>query len=131
MFRWLQTGHGFWLQHSAPRFPQPAAGVAASDYSGVAPPERVFGQHFLCLSLGAGGVEGVAAALQTAFPLVYSWRMPAELRSTLPQASCGCLPATSSRSYTCCIRTCMSEARMTRMPANQHTVTKLTALSCQ
>ena len=76
---------GFWLQHSAPKFPQPAAGSSARNYSGVAPSQQVFGQHFLCLSLDVPGVETVAATLRTAFPLVFSWRLPGALRSTLPQ----------------------------------------------
>ena len=92
-----QGGTGFWLQHSVPKFPQPAAGPAAGDYIGVAPAQRVFGQHFLCLTLGAGGIETVAAALRTAFPLVFSRRLPAELRRTLPQVGCElCFPATSA-----------------------------------
>ena len=80
-----QAGGGFWLQHSTPKFPRPAAGHAAGTYSGVEHAQRVFGQHFLCLTLGAGGLETVAAALQTAFPLVFSRRIPPELRGTLPQ----------------------------------------------
>ena len=54
----------------------------------MAPAQRVFGQHFLCLSLDAGGVERVAAALRTAFPLVFSRRVPPGLRGTLPQVGC-------------------------------------------
>ncbi len=83
-----QGGSGFWLQHSAPKFPQPAAGPAAGDYTGVAPAQRVFGQHFLCLALGADGVETVAAALRTAFPLVFARHIPVELRGILPQVGC-------------------------------------------
>ena len=97
----MQAGSGFWLQHSTPKFPQPAAGPAAGNYTGVAPSQRVFGQHFLCLTLGAGGVESVAGALRTAFPLVFSRGIPAELRSTLPQV--GCLSFVSACSAWLCM----------------------------
>ncbi len=104
----LQAGSGFWLQHSAPKFPQPAAGPAAGDYTGVAPAQRVFGQHFLCLTLGAGGIETVAAALRTAFPLVFSRQIPAETRGTLPQVgwelpSPSCVGTAFPRSWTLAI----------------------------
>jgi hypothetical protein len=82
----VQGGRGFWLQHSVPKFPQPPAGPSAMrNYSGVAPAQRVFGQHFLCLSLDVAGVETVAATLRTAFPLVFSRRLPRALTRALPQ----------------------------------------------
>lgn len=83
----MQEVTGFWLQHSAPKFPGAPGGSPLRSYSGIAPAQQLFGQHFVCLSLGADGIEAVARSLQTSFPFVYSRRMPPQLQQSLPQVN--------------------------------------------
>ena len=82
----VQAIHGFWLQHSAPKFPQ----AGAANYSGIQHPQQLFGQHFACFSLGTAALETVARTVQTSFPLVYSRHLPTQMISALPQARGQC-----------------------------------------
>jgi deoxyribonuclease-2 len=55
------TEHGGWLLvHSAPRWPPAPSG---GSYTGLAPPQQVYGQAFLCLSLDAAGAGAAVAGL--------------------------------------------------------------------
>ena len=63
-------GTGLWLLHSAPAFPALAPGVP---YAGLAPPQRTFGQTFLCVSLDRRGAAAAVAALAAGFrPRAYA-----------------------------------------------------------
>ena len=58
----LSPAGGAWLLHSAPRFPpRPGGGRAA--YDGLARPQQVYGQAFLCLALDAAGAAAAVAGL--------------------------------------------------------------------
>ncbi|KAF8072694.1 Plancitoxin-1 [Scenedesmus sp. PABB004] len=73
---------GFWLTHSAPRFPDdPRAGPGFAD---LAPPQSVFAQHFACFSLAAPGLAGAAELLRTSAPFVSSSALPPALAARLP-----------------------------------------------
>ncbi len=51
---------GFWLVHSAPKFPTPPSSTA---YQGLPLPEHKYGQSFLCVSFAHQQLELVAALL--------------------------------------------------------------------
>lgn len=84
------SNSGFWLQHSAPRFP----GWHPSDanFSSLGRGQSVFGQHFFCATLGASGssnssnssVAVVAQHLAAAGPYFYAWDLPAPLAAAFP-----------------------------------------------
>lgn len=74
---------GFWLVHSAPRFPGiPAAGPG---WMQLQHPQTVFGQHFSCFSLaGNSSIAAVAQALLAAGPFIYSSNLPTRLAAAYP-----------------------------------------------
>jgi deoxyribonuclease-2 len=72
------TGTGFWLLHSWPKFPDPAA---------TAMPTPIYGQTFLCLSLALPTLEQIAGQmLNHQVPQVYNPRVPAALPASSPLA---------------------------------------------
>ncbi|CAL8471519.1 g11061 [Coccomyxa elongata] len=73
---------GFWLVHSAPKFPNnptdgPYTGICCEEYWG----QLLEGQNFMCLTLGPTQLNSVAALLQLPSLFLYEWHMP--LWSTL------------------------------------------------
>jgi deoxyribonuclease-2 len=73
---------GFWLVHSAPRFPQEPT---AASFDLLNKSQAVFGQHFTCISLaGAASVNAVAQLLLVAGPYIYT--------SSLPEAAAAAFP---------------------------------------
>lgn len=73
---------GFWLVHSAPRFPKDPA---QPDFAELARAQSVFGQHFSCFSLSnKQSIAGVAQMLLTAGPYIYSSSLPVDLASEFP-----------------------------------------------
>jgi len=73
---------GFWLIHSAPRFPlQPTA----ANFSQLARPQTLFGQHFFCLSFNSStAIAAVSEHLLAAGPYIYAQQLPAELGLQFP-----------------------------------------------
>ncbi|KAF6259523.1 deoxyribonuclease II [Scenedesmus sp. NREL 46B-D3] len=73
---------GFWLVHSAPRFPQHPS---LPGFDQLNRSQAVFGQHFSCLSLaGAESVHAVAQLLLVAGPYIYSSRLPGAAAAAFP-----------------------------------------------
>jgi hypothetical protein len=73
---------GFWLVHSAPRFPRPPG---EPDWTVLQPPQTVFGQHFSCFSLASNSsIAAVSDVLLAAGPYIYSSRLPASLAAQYP-----------------------------------------------
>lgn len=78
----VSTASGFWLVHSAPRFPQ-VPGV--QDWAQLQHPQSVFGQHFSCFSLADHtSISAVATSLLAAGPFMYSSSLPASLAADYP-----------------------------------------------
>lgn len=73
---------GFWLQHSAPRYPRPPD---TPDFATLEQPQSVYGQHFACMSLPAAGIEAVAQSLAITRPHVYVHALPPSLAAAYPQ----------------------------------------------
>jgi len=65
---------GFWLVHSVPKFPP----VGSSPFS-MPDNSYVYGQSFLCLSLGTAAIDQVGSALLVDKPSVYDQNMPSSL----------------------------------------------------
>lgn len=73
---------GFWMIHSAPRFPKDPK---EDGFSELARAQSVFGQHFSCFSLmGNQSITAVAAMLLTAGPYIYSSHLPDHLAAQYP-----------------------------------------------
>jgi hypothetical protein len=73
---------GFWLVHSAPRFP---AAPGSPSWTDLLHAQSVFGQHFSCFSLGgSSSIAAVADALLAAGPYIYSSQLPASLAAAFP-----------------------------------------------
>ena len=67
-----QGSAGWWLLHSAPRYP---AAPDAAGFEKLQRPQTAFAQHFLCLSLGAAGLEAALQQQLVSRPFVYSARL--------------------------------------------------------
>ena len=68
-------GGGFFLSHSAPRFPNDPE--KDSSYAGLALAQQRFSQHFLCVSLDGGGMENLTWHLSRSFrPRAFSVLLP-------------------------------------------------------
>jgi deoxyribonuclease-2 len=82
---------GFWLVHSAPRFPQDPS---VPGFDQLNRSQAVFGQHFSCISLaGAESISAVAQLLLVAGPYIYSSSLPAASAAVFPawqQLLAGC-----------------------------------------
>jgi len=73
---------GFWLLHSAPRWP-PAFGKTY-----VFPlPQTVNGQSFLCTTIGTSALETVASGFLINKPVVYDSNLPSGIESGYPNIS--------------------------------------------
>jgi deoxyribonuclease-2 len=73
---------GFWLVHSAPRFPQEPS---QAGFDQLNRSQAVFGQHFSCVSLaGAESINAVAQLLLVAGPYIYSSSLPAAAAAAFP-----------------------------------------------
>jgi deoxyribonuclease-2 len=73
---------GFWLLHSAPRFP---GHPVQADFSQLQRAQSVFGQHFFCITLaGSTVLNTVAELLLTAGPFIYSSSLPAKAAEQVP-----------------------------------------------
>jgi len=68
------SNQGFWLVHSIPQFPPPATSTYAMSNNAY-----VYGQSFICLTLGASTMDSVGAALMINRPYVYSSNNPSSL----------------------------------------------------
>jgi len=76
----FNTGGGFWLIHSAPRFPGDISGGYSYPYD-----ETEFGQNFFCISLSPSAIEGIATnLLMTESPNVYLYNFPDSTKSLYP-----------------------------------------------
>jgi hypothetical protein len=74
---------GWWMVHSVPRWPlNPSSGPR---FAGLARPQALFGQSFLCVSLsGAGAIEAVARGLAVAGPHVFASSLPPAWAAQFP-----------------------------------------------
>eukprot|EP00877_Chromochloris_zofingiensis_P014888 jgi/Chrzof1/9653/Cz04g11030.t1 len=72
---------GFWLGHSAPRFPWPPV---VSNFSQLARAQSVFGQHFFCVSVNSSAIPSLAQLLLATGPYIYSYSLPAQLAAQFP-----------------------------------------------
>ena len=76
---------GFFLSHSAPRFPNDPE---ENSYAGLLPAQQRFSQHFLCISLGASGMENLTRHLSRAFrPRAFSVALPPASPRRRPSSS--------------------------------------------
>lgn len=71
---------GFWLMHSAPKFPDSRAN---SSYGGIYPGQTLHAQAFVCISLNATVLDSIAGLLQITDLFIYS---PRELPEALARA---------------------------------------------
>lgn len=61
---------GFWVTHSIPKFP--FANSSQPGWNHVQPSQTLYGQHALCISLSAAGIDAVASSLLTSRAFVYN-----------------------------------------------------------
>jgi hypothetical protein len=66
------TGQGWWLTHSAPRYPDDPSNV---NFTQVQRPQTVFAQHFFCISLAGPALEQLFQLLLISQPYCYSHRV--------------------------------------------------------
>ena len=71
---------GFWLIHSAPKFPDSPANAS---YGGIYPSQTIHAQSFVCISLDAATLDEVSDLLQITDLYIYS---PHELSEGLAAA---------------------------------------------
>jgi deoxyribonuclease-2 len=75
----FNSGGGFWLIHSVPRFPaDPSSQYSYPDN------EKEYGQSFLCMTLDLDTMNTVAQAFLLNRPYVYSSNMPSSLINSVP-----------------------------------------------
>ena len=72
--------NGFWLVHSAPRFPN----NVADGYDGFPDFASRYGQSFLCVSLDTENVNTVGIQMQMARGHVYDSNVPSFINSSMP-----------------------------------------------
>lgn len=70
---------GFWLVHSAPKWPSPVA----QGYNGYPQGETIYGQSFLCISVDLDSMNDIGYQLTYMRPHVYSSNMPSSLEGSL------------------------------------------------
>ncbi|KAK9804485.1 hypothetical protein WJX73_008867 [Symbiochloris irregularis] len=76
----FNRGGGFWLMHSAPKFPDSPAN---SSYGGIYPSQMKHAQNFLCISLNATFLDAIGHVLQVTNLFIYS---PSSLAADLAAA---------------------------------------------
>nr|XP_008505480.1 PREDICTED: deoxyribonuclease-2-alpha [Equus przewalskii] len=76
----LDRDGGFWLVHSVPRFPPPAASAAYS----WPPTARPYGQTLLCVSFPFDQFKDISRQLNYTFPLVYDYKLEGDIAQRLP-----------------------------------------------
>ena len=72
--------NGFWLIHSAPRFPE----TVANGYDGYPDFASKYGQSFLCTSLDADTINTVGIQMQMARGHIYDANVPSFVNDTMP-----------------------------------------------
>lgn len=70
---------GFWLVHSVPRFPAPATDTYSFPID-----ERIYGQSFLCISVGIGMINNIGEQFLLNKPFVYDNNLPDSLTNLVP-----------------------------------------------
>ena len=79
------SGGGFWLVHSAPRFPDYVKNGYKGFGQGVNPASTRYAQSFLCLSLPLDEIDaGVASNMIVNWPHVHDSSLPSSLSGSLP-----------------------------------------------
>ena len=76
---------GFWLLHSAPKFPDSPANKS---YGGIYRSQTIHAQAFLCISLSAATTDAIGSLLQVTNLYMYSpTSLPADLAAAFPSIS--------------------------------------------